>query len=53
MPRDEVASLRAANVRLREVIEAKDVEVSVLREQRRDKKIEHAGRLAARRPACP
>jgi transposase len=31
--RDEVAALRAANARLRQVIEAKDTEVLVLREQ--------------------
>ena len=30
---DEPAALRAANARLRQVIEAKDIEVGVLREQ--------------------
>ena len=30
---DEAAALRAANARLRQVVEAKDVEISVLREQ--------------------
>jgi len=30
-PRDEVARLRAANTRLRRVVEAKDVEIEVLK----------------------